>query len=350
VAANGSFVVFQSNGFGTATGTGVYSIPLGGGVVTPIHEDEYESYKFPMVSADGTWATWQSLIPWPDGGYQALRGRTDGSLVEMVTDDPDHGSWHPDISRDGRLVAYTSRSDPLGTNPDHNDEVFLHDAQRDTPQQLTFTDEGQSWEPRISDDGKWVYFQSSSPFFGTVPAGPSQVPVYRSNVAAGVIQRAGLSLGQPYWYEVPCVDVDADGGRAVYASYSTPTGELLPRTSDLWLADFETPATIRPSPEAPTVVEWDPDPRALHYDVIRGDVANLTAGPGNTVDLGTVVCLENDTVNTTTAGADADADQPAPGRVFFFLRRWTQGIGDTPSYGQGSDGAERVPSAGDCPQ
>jgi hypothetical protein len=30
--------------------------------------------------------------------------------------------------------------------------------------------------------------------------------------------------------------------------------------------------------------------------------------------------------------------------VFFFLRRWTQGIGDPSSYGQGSGGAERVPA------
>jgi hypothetical protein len=127
------------------------------------------------------------------------------------------------------------------------------------------------------------------------------------------------------------------------------TGEDIPNSQDLWLSDFDTAATIRPSAEAPTVVEWDPDPRALHYDVIRGDVAVLAAGPGNTVDLGTVVCLENDTINTNTAGAEADVDQPGPGQVFFFLRRWTQGVAHGQgSYGQGAGGAERVPSGGDC--
>ena len=99
------------------------------------------------------------------------------------------------------------------------------------------------------------------------------------------------------------------------------------------------------------MVEWDADPRALHYDVIRGDVSSLQAGLGNTVNLGSVVCLENDTRNTSTAGATADVDQPLPGQGFFFLRRWEQGMGTGPgSYGRGSGNAERVPTDGDCPQ
>ena len=68
------------------------------------------------------------------------------------------------------------------------------------------------------------------------------------------------------------------------------------------------------------------------------------------MNLGSVVCLENDTFNTNTAGAEADADQPVPGQVFFFLRRCAQGATYGPgSYGKGSGEAQRVPTAGDCP-
>jgi Tol biopolymer transport system component len=352
VAANGSSVVFQSypGSFGGLTGD-LFTIPPGGGAATPIVEDGEGLFKRPTVSADGLWAAWHSGAS--GTGMQVYRGRTDVSLVEQLTDDPDYGASSPDVSGDGRLVAYRSPADPLGTNPDNNFELFLHDAAARSTQQLTVTSEGSSSEARISDDGEWVYFLSSSPFFGSESGDAPLGDLFRVNVATGVIERAGgrsrvsPTFGAAYH---PNFAVDADGGRVVFTNISDVAGEILPYVYDLWLADFDTPATIRPGAEAPTVVEWDADPRALHYDVIRGDVASLAAGPGNTVDLGTVVCLENDTLNTNTAGAEADADQPGPGQVFFFLRRWTQGITDgAGSYGQGSGLAERVPSAGDCP-
>jgi Tol biopolymer transport system component len=349
VAANGSLVVFQSymGSFGGLTGD-LFSLPPGGGAVTPIVEDGDSYYKRPTVSADGAWSAWHAHDP--AGRVQVFRGRTDGSLVEMLTGDPDYSSASADVSGDGRFVAYKSVADPLGTNSDHNYEIFLYDAEMRTTRQLTETSDSDSYDARISDDGEWVYFLSDSPFFGTGPGDETSDHAFRVRVATGVIERVGglsrvvYSLLENH----PNLAVDADGGRVVFTCKSDPTGEFIPGTRDLWLADFDTPATIRPSADAPTVVEWDPDPRALHYDVIRGDVASLAAGPGDTVDLGTVVCLENDTINTNTAGAEADADQPGPGQVFFFLRRWTQGVGDNPSYGQGSGGAERVPSGGDC--
>jgi Tol biopolymer transport system component len=350
VAANGSVVVLQSSAYGPGPGD-LFSIPLGGGPVTPVVEDGDSYYKQPWVSADGSWAAWQAGVT--DLPMQVFRGRTDGSLVEMLTDDPDQSSNSPDISGDGRLVAYRSSADPLGTNPDHNSEIFLYDAETRSLQQLTVTSEGYCSEPRISDDGAWVYFCSGSPFFGPDPGDPSLVHVFRVNATTAVTERAGGLSDVPSsgWSQHPYLTVDADGGRAAFVSRSAPTGEPLPRTYDLWLSDFDTPATIRPGADAPTVVEWDPDPRAVSYDVIRGDVANLAVGPGNTVDLGAVVCLENDTFNTNTAGAEADAVQPDPGQVFFFLRRWTQGPADgLGSYGQGSGEAERAASAGDCPQ
>jgi Tol biopolymer transport system component len=352
VAANGSLVVFQSylGSLGGITGD-LFSIPLSGGTVTSIWEDGNSLYKQPTVSADGAWTAWQTDDP--TGRTQVFRGRTDGSLVEMLADDPDYNSIFSDISGDGRLVAYESASDPLGTNADHGDEIFLYDAGTRALQQLTVTSDGRSYEPRISDDGAWVYFLSrafSAPEAGDGP----RCNLFRVEVATGVTERvvARCDISTRWsWEGHPHFAVDADGGRVAYSSDTSPTGESIPGTRDLWLADFDTLATIRPSAEAPTVVEWDPDPRALHYDVIRGDVASLAAGPGDTVDLASVACLENDTVNTNTAGAEADADQPGPGQVFFFLRRWTQEVADGPgSYGQGSGDAERVPSGGDCPQ
>ena len=114
-----------------------------------------------------------------------------------------------------------------------------------------------------------------------------------------------------------------------------------------WVADFTQPATIRPGKSAPTLVTWDAEPAPRTYDVIRGDVDDLEAAGGQ-VDLGTVVCLEDDSPDNDTARFE-DSLQPSAGQVFFFLYRGSQGTFDGPgSWGRSSDGSERVAGASDC--
>ena len=88
----------------------------------------------------------------------------------------------------------------------------------------------------------------------------------------------------------------------------------------------------------------DPD-----TNVIRGDVASLRPGPANTVDLGPVVCLENDSPDADIKGFE-DPVEPLVGHAFFFLYRGSRGLNYGPgSWGQSSSGHERVPGAGACP-
>ena len=107
-----------------------------------------------------------------------------------------------------------------------------------------------------------------------------------------------------------------------FISSSNLTEDNPDGNAEVWLVDYDTQATVHPSPNAPTTLMWPPDPRAVRYDVIRGDATNLQAGPGNTVDLGTVVCLENDSIDTHTIGFE-DSTQPIRGQVLFFLYRGT---------------------------
>ena len=81
--------------------------------------------------------------------------------------------------------------------------------------------------------------------------------------------------------------------------------------------------------------------------MIRGDVTSLQVN-GGVSDLGPVVCVEDDSPDPDTVG-DEDTGIPAPGQVFFYLFRGTQGLTDGPgTYGFDSGGLERVPSSGDC--
>ena len=141
---------------------------------------------------------------------------------------------------------------------------------------------------------------------------------------------------------------NATGTRAVFAAGAQWTDENPDLSGELFLYDALLTADIRVGRDSPTIVEWDTDARWRRYDVVRGDVANLAASGGQ-VDLGPVVCLEDESIDADTGGFGDPVD-PAPGQVFFFLRRGVRGSTDPGGgYGQGTGGLERTAASGDCP-
>jgi hypothetical protein len=95
----------------------------------------------------------------------------------------------------------------------------------------------------------------------------------------------------------------------------------------------------------PTLLRWNDLGSGVLYDVIRGAVGDLAAASG-AVDLGVVVCIEDDSTDLTTRGL-ADAAVPFPGEGFFYLvRRNPSGSGF--GYGRSSAGDPRLPASGDC--
>ena len=60
------------------------------------------------------------------------------SVSERLTTMVEGSASRPSVSADGRYVAYAATDDPLGTNPDLNQEIFLHD--RTTGDTLQVTD------------------------------------------------------------------------------------------------------------------------------------------------------------------------------------------------------------------
>jgi hypothetical protein len=85
-----------------------------------------------------------------------------------------------------------------------------------------------------------------------------------------------------------------------------------------------------------------PNPIADSYDFVRGDVAALREGPED-VDLGAVVCLEDDSPDADTAGNE-DFALPAVGKAFFYLARFNAAPG-AGSYGGSRRNRDRTPMA-----
>ena len=100
-----------------------------------------------------------------------------------------------------------------------------------------------------------------------------------------------------------------------------------------------------------TFLSWNPIAGASRYDVIRGMVSSVF-DDGVSIHLGTVVCLENDSLDTTTGPgiepAHPDAELPPPGKAFFYLVRHFDEAHNT--YGFLPQCVrERIADAGDCP-
>ncbi len=340
ISGNGSLIIFQSRanllGDNISGFSRVYKIAPNGTGLARLSPDDTDDAEHPRVSASGAWVVYTH-------GGQIRRQEINGAIDAVIASS---GNW-PDLTPGGDQVVYESSADPLGTNPEGNDELFLWDDATGTTSQLTSTKAaGHNRRPRFSGNGQWVYFHSDAPHFGE--AEPGYFQPFRVAGAGGRVQRVGGLAGCLEQLPAP-MSVDHAGSHAVFGTTGDCTTQNPDWSREIVTIDRDAPARIRVSPgPAPTTVHWDVESGPVRYDVIRGDVASLAFDGGGGVDLGVVICVEDDSYDPTTAGFE-DVDTPAPGQAFFYLYRGTQGVAAGPgSYDTASDGSERLPAAGDC--
>ena len=397
IAADGNTIVFASsadvagqNPFGVseifrinADGTGVQQITTSGGALDPrisangsvvayfsfvanslnvgvVHADgtgqmnltnDGVSWK-QTVDDTGTWVAFQSLQS-PSGVYQTFRIRTDGTGLQRVSTDSTRQEWSPEISGTGTRIVYLSNADPVGSNPNHYDQLFTYDTTTSQTWQVTAaTGVGGILPGTISGDGNWIIWLASTN--SAEPNPMFNLNLFRAPATGGPTERigagpttwpGGTSSVYDYTYKPR---TDMTGTRVVFGGSDSPTEQNSDYSFDLWMIDMAREPQIRVGRTAPTLVSWDFEAGPIRYDVIGGDVANLAPGLPGTVDLGPVACLENDSPDADTRGFE-DAAIPPAGHAFFFLFRGSRGINYGPgSWGQSSAGAERAPGPGVC--
>jgi hypothetical protein len=105
-------------------------------------------------------------------------------------------------------------------------------------------------------------------------------------------------------------------------------------------ASFGVPTEVRMLGEGGDSLEWEPVPGAPDavYDIVRGDVINL-ASSGESVDLGSLTCIESDSTDTAT-GTAMEADEPPVGTTWFYVVRFELGF-SIGGWGASSNGAPR---------
>lgn len=97
---------------------------------------------------------------------------------------------------------------------------------------------------------------------------------------------------------------------------------------------------------APTVFRWQTLGPGVLYDVVRTGLDSLQPAGGD-IDLGVVLCLENDSTDLSHRGL-GDATDPPAGEAFVYLARQDPAGGGI-GYGFSSTHLPRVAASGDCP-
>ena len=132
----------------------------------------------PDISSDGKWVVFESkatnLVKGDTNGKKDIfiHDRVNGvtKLVSQKSNGgrANGGSSNPTVSGNGRFVAFESRARNLaGKDTNRAADIYVHDRKKKKTTRVSMRNgggllNGGSWDPTISDNGRWVAFASAS--------------------------------------------------------------------------------------------------------------------------------------------------------------------------------------------
>jgi len=163
--------------------------------------------SFPKISADGRYVVFQSTatnlvepITAPSNIYLFDRSDRTMRLVSVASDGTpaDAQSITPNISDDGRVVAFASRAANLSADPVNGrfEQIFVHEWESGATSLVSLSSTGApgnaiSFLPDLNGDGSQVAFKSEA--FNLVPGDTNGVPdVFVRDRPAGTTQRVSV--------------------------------------------------------------------------------------------------------------------------------------------------------------
>lgn len=237
ISADGSRVAYVSWD-GVDSGE-IYTYDPDSSSITQLTSDE-RSKTLMSMSADGTRFLYLAdsadiLVP----RTMEIVDVTSGRIIEVAEPGGHVGRDGTVISPDGTVVAFASRANITGENPDNSSEIFVFDATTETLTQITsavggVNGGGGTGDVQFTDDGATVIFSTDAAVLGPNPT--NAFLDYHYDVATGAVTaapdlpvgRAGLGAWSP------------DGTRFQVAASEDPTGDNPERNAELF--DYD-PAT-----------------------------------------------------------------------------------------------------------
>jgi Tol biopolymer transport system component len=159
------------------------------------------------------------------------------TLSQLTTTTAGCLNAEPSIRADGTRIAFSSNCDPLASNGDLNFEIFLFDTSANTLSQLTTTLGCQSLAPSISDDGTHVALRTSCDP-GSNPDGNFEIGLV--DVASVILTQLTITAGCNNF--APASNIDAT--RVVFYSNCDPLGSNGDNNFELFLSNTGTLSQI----------------------------------------------------------------------------------------------------------
>jgi len=313
ISANGRFVAFYSYASNLVPGDGngtsdifVHNRKKGLTTRVSVNSAGFEGSGFsgrPSISANGRFVAFDSyasnLVP-GDGNeepdvfvHDRKKGRTTRVSVDSAGFEGNGGSLHPSISSNGRYVAFRSYASNLVPGDGNGmTDVFVHDRKKGLTTRVSvdsagFEGNGQSYDPSISANGRFVAFFSYAS--NLVPGdGNGQPDVFVHDRKKGLTTRLSVNSagvegnGQSYG-----PSISANGRYVAFRSYAS---NLVPgdgnEEPDVFVHDRKKGLTTRVSVDSAGFEgngqSYDPSISANgRYVAFRSYASNLVPEDGN---------------------------------------------------------------------
>lgn len=237
ISRNGRYVLFYSAapemGLAGTYPAGLFVRDLQAGTTTPVVTSNWNAATYPFLNVQG-WAGISS-----DGRYVVYRvqgngGNTPSRLYvrDMVaqtttlTEAPGAEFMGMEdklsISTDGRYIAYA------GYSPGKVLDLFVHDRQTGVTELVNVNDAGQraasSRLPVMSDDGRFVAFQSTGRNLASPPESVDNYDIFVRDRAAGTTERVSVPSPGAQHSQQPAIS--GDGRYITYHGYAGPNGKI----------------------------------------------------------------------------------------------------------------------------
>jgi Tol biopolymer transport system component len=171
--------------------------------------------------------------------FGVARSQAAGKLTRLTfATDGDRDSSAPDLTFDGRLVAFHSDADFLGSGiPDDQFEIWLYDTQSLTSTRVTTASGASrhSWLPDLSADGGVLAFQSDSDFFGQgIQEDQEEIWLYNTHT----LSLTRVTFGNSGGVDSRTPSLSGDGAVVAFRSTADLLGEGRPaNVEEVWLYD-----------------------------------------------------------------------------------------------------------------